>query len=90
VQVLDTSSVEETPGPKLVNLELQSARETLKHTTTPGGPVLSVTFTANNAPAGLTAVDNFQATYLQPLKIFDTAIEKIANVWVALFLVSVN
>ncbi|KAG2112309.1 uncharacterized protein F5147DRAFT_684598, partial [Suillus discolor] len=39
-----------------------------------------VTSAANNTPAGLTTADNFQTNYLQPLKNFDTAIEKIANV----------
>jgi hypothetical protein len=35
-----------------------------------------------NAPADLDVVDNFETTYLQPLKIVDAVLEKIANVWV--------
>ncbi|KAG2126845.1 hypothetical protein DEU56DRAFT_982878 [Suillus clintonianus] len=38
------------------------------------GPAISATSAANNAP------DDFQDRYLQPLIIFDTVIEKIANI----------
>jgi hypothetical protein len=34
-----------------------------------------------NAPADLDTVDNFESTYIQPLKIADTVLEKIADVW---------
>ncbi|KAG2052434.1 hypothetical protein BDR06DRAFT_997597 [Suillus hirtellus] len=81
-KVLDISSgVEETPGPKSPDAELQGAREALEHMKTFGGRAQSVTSVAANASAGLAAADDFQTNYLQPLKIFDSAIEKIADVW---------
>ncbi|KAG2128368.1 uncharacterized protein EDB93DRAFT_1108997 [Suillus bovinus] len=70
----------ETPCPKSTDDELQGAHEALEHMRTLGGPAQSVTSAADNAPAGLTTADDFNTTYLQPLKIFDTVIEKIANV----------
>jgi len=85
LQVLDTpSSVEEIPDPESVNPELRSAHETLERMKILGGPALFVTSTTNNAPAGLAAGDDVQTTLLQPLKVFDDAIEKIADVWAAL------
>ncbi|KAG2112303.1 uncharacterized protein F5147DRAFT_792167 [Suillus discolor] len=80
-KVLDIpSGVEEGIGSKSVDAELQGAHEASEHMKTLRGPAQSVTSAANNAPAGLTAADDFQTNYLQPLKIFDTVIEKIANV----------
>ncbi|KAG2057867.1 hypothetical protein BDR06DRAFT_969186 [Suillus hirtellus] len=78
------SGVEEGVDSKSVDAELQGAHEASEHIQTLGGPAQSVTSAANNAQAGLTAADDFQTNYLQPLKIFDTVIEKIANVWAAL------
>jgi hypothetical protein len=40
---------------------------------------------AKDGPQDLDASENFQSTYLQPLKISDTVIENPANVWVTLF-----
>ncbi|KAG2131616.1 uncharacterized protein EDB93DRAFT_1108078 [Suillus bovinus] len=81
IQVLDVpSGIEETPGPKSVGAELHGAHEALEHVKTPWRPAQPVISAVNTAPAGLTAVDNFQTNYLQPLKIFDTAIDKIADV----------
>jgi hypothetical protein len=37
---------------------------------------------AVNTPVDLDAMDNFETTYLQPLKIVDAVLEKIADVWV--------
>jgi hypothetical protein len=34
-----------------------------------------------NAPNGLDAVDNFETTYIQPLKIADAVLDTIAGVW---------
>ncbi|KAG2063610.1 hypothetical protein BDR04DRAFT_1123151 [Suillus decipiens] len=73
------SSVGENLDPKLVDTELHGAHEAFGCIKTLGGPAQFATSAAKDAPAGLTAADNFQSTYLQPLKIFDTAIEKIAN-----------
>ncbi|KAG2052621.1 hypothetical protein BDR06DRAFT_498477 [Suillus hirtellus] len=81
-KVLDIpSGVEETTGPKSVDAELQGAHETSGRMKTFGGRAQSVVSAAMNAPAGLAAADVFQTNYLQPLKIFDSTIEKIANVW---------
>ncbi|KAG1880417.1 hypothetical protein C8R48DRAFT_795856 [Suillus tomentosus] len=74
------SGIEEGIGSKSVDAELQGAHEASEHMRTLGGPAQSVTSAANNAQAGLTAADDFQTNYLQPLKNFDTVIEKIANV----------
>jgi hypothetical protein len=78
------SGAEEGHNPQSINAELRSASDGIYSMGLLGRPAASVTSTANNAPAGLTAADDFQTTYLQPLKIFDTAIEKIANVWAAI------
>ncbi|KAG1893238.1 uncharacterized protein F5891DRAFT_986085 [Suillus fuscotomentosus] len=75
------SGVDETSGPESVGTELQGAHEASEHMKTLGGRAQSVASIANNTLADLAAADNFQTNYLQPLKIFDTAIEKIANVW---------
>lgn len=85
VQVLDApSGVEETPDPQLVDAKLRGAREGTENMRLLGGHVTSVASTANNAPAGLAVADDFQTTYLQPLKIFDTVIGNLANVWAIL------
>jgi len=85
LQVLDTlSSMEETPGPESVNSEFRSAHEALERMKILGGPALFVTPTTNNASASFAAGGNVQTTLLRPLKIFDAAIERIADVWVAL------
>jgi hypothetical protein len=39
---------------------------------------------ADNGPAGLAAADNFETTYLQPLKIINAVLEKIADVCIIL------
>jgi hypothetical protein len=44
------------------------------------GHVISGASTAQNAPADLDAVYNFQDTYLQPLRIFDSVIGTLAEV----------
>jgi len=47
-------------------------------------PVITVTSTGQGAQEDFDTADTFQDTYLQPLRIFDTVIGKIADVW-ALF-----
>ncbi|KAG2109952.1 uncharacterized protein F5147DRAFT_760522 [Suillus discolor] len=79
-KVLDISSgVEEAPGPKPVDAELQDAHEASEHMKTFGERAQSVMSAARSAPAGLAVVDDFPTNYLRPLKIFDSAIEKIAK-----------
>ncbi|KAG2141160.1 uncharacterized protein EDB93DRAFT_1338661 [Suillus bovinus] len=74
------SSIEEIPGSKLVGDELQHAHQAVEHMDTVGGHAKSVASVPNKAQAGLAAMDNFQTTYLQPLKIFDTVIGTLSNV----------
>jgi hypothetical protein len=47
-----------------------------------GRNAASMASTAVNAPADLDAVDSFETTYLQPLKIVDAVLEKVSDVWV--------
>jgi hypothetical protein len=49
-----------------------------------GEHATSAASAANNSPADLAAADNFETTYLQPLKIVDAVLEKIADVWAIL------
>ncbi|KAG2055505.1 hypothetical protein BDR06DRAFT_995916 [Suillus hirtellus] len=44
------------------------------------GPVRSVVSAGRNAPAALDDMDNMEATYLQPLRIFNTVIGEVAEV----------
>jgi hypothetical protein len=74
----------EAPDAQLINAELQGAYDGTQGMGLLGRHAISIANTANNAPAGLAAADDFQTSCLQPLKIFDTAIEKIANVRAAL------
>ncbi|KAG2134918.1 uncharacterized protein EDB93DRAFT_838509 [Suillus bovinus] len=80
-KVLDVPcGMEETPGFKSVSAEIQGAHEALEHIKKPLRSAQPAISAVSNAPAGLTAVDDFQTDYLQSLKIFNTAIDKIANV----------
>jgi hypothetical protein len=60
---------------------LQNAKEGVKLMKPLSGHVRSGASTAKNAPADLDAAYNFQDTYLQPLKIFDSVIGALAEVW---------
>lgn len=85
VQVLDTfSGMEETPSFRSVYAELQGAHEASEHVKTLGGHALYVASAVNNAPASLAAADDFNTAHLQPLKIFDSVIVKVADVGAAL------
>ncbi|KAG1830145.1 hypothetical protein EV424DRAFT_1343722 [Suillus variegatus] len=44
------------------------------------GPIRSVASAGRNAPAALDDMDSMEATYLQPLRIFDTVIGEVAEV----------
>ncbi|KAG2356811.1 hypothetical protein BDR07DRAFT_418979 [Suillus spraguei] len=74
-------SVEEIPDPQLVNAGLRDAHEGVENMRPLGKHATSVASAANDGPKDLNAADNFQSTYLQPLKIFDTVVENLANVW---------
>jgi hypothetical protein len=85
MQVLNApSDAEEIPDPQLVDAELRGAHEGMESMRLLGGHFLSVASAAKDGPEDLKAVDNFQTTYLQPLRIFNNLIENLANVWVTL------
>ncbi|KAG1858945.1 hypothetical protein DFJ58DRAFT_913189, partial [Suillus subalutaceus] len=74
------SGVEEIPDTQSVDAELRGARERMKNMRLLGGHATSVASAAKDGPKDLDAADNFQTTYLQPLRIFDTVIRDLANV----------
>ena len=83
VQVQATASGrEEVLDPQLVGL--RDARKREDGAKQLGGHANTVASAVVDGPRDLDAADNFQATYLQPLKIFDTVIENLANVWATL------
>ncbi|KIK32409.1 hypothetical protein CY34DRAFT_19067 [Suillus luteus UH-Slu-Lm8-n1] len=74
------SGGEEGPDHQLAVAELQSARDGIKSVGLLGRHATPMASAGVNAPADLDAMDNFETTYLQPLKIVDAVLEKIANV----------
>jgi hypothetical protein len=84
-QVQAASSGEEgRPDPQLVDAKLQGARGGTQNMRSLGKHATSVASAIDTGPADLTAADDFETTYLQPLKIIDAVLEKIADVWVIL------
>jgi len=73
--------VEETPNSKLIDAELQGALEGMGSMRLLGKHATSVASAINNGPADLATADDFETTYLQPLKIIDAVLEKITDVW---------
>jgi hypothetical protein len=61
-------------------LALHNAKQAVKGMNLLSGPVESGVSAAQNAPADLEDVYNFQDTYLRPLRIFDNVIGKLADV----------
>jgi hypothetical protein len=72
------------PALKLVDAELQGARDGTQNMGLLNRHATSMASAAANAPAGLAAEDDFETTYLQPLKVIDVVLEKIADVWAIL------
>jgi hypothetical protein len=62
-------------------LALQNAKEAAKGMNLLSGLVGSGVSAAQNVPAILEDAYNVQDTYLQPLRIFDNVIGKLADVW---------
>ncbi|KAG2109015.1 uncharacterized protein F5147DRAFT_760830 [Suillus discolor] len=58
---------------------LQAAREDARKFKTLGGHAINVISAVRNGPADLNTASSFQDTYLQPLRIFDSAIRNIAE-----------
>jgi hypothetical protein len=82
VQVLDApSDVEEIPDSQLVDAEIRGAREGIESMRLLGGHFPSVVSAAEDGQEDLNAADNFQITYLRPLKIFDNVIGNLTDVW---------
>ncbi|KAG1811646.1 hypothetical protein EV424DRAFT_121915 [Suillus variegatus] len=80
-KVLDAPpGVEDIPDSQLVDAKLRDAREGVESTGLLGKHVASALSKAEDGPKDLTAAGDFQSTYLQPLKIFNTVIEELANV----------
>lgn len=61
-------------------LALHGAQEADKHMHSLSGPGVAVGSVLQNAQGDLDALDNFEDTYLQPLKIFEAVIGAIADV----------
>ncbi|KAG1896945.1 uncharacterized protein F5891DRAFT_982964 [Suillus fuscotomentosus] len=74
------SGEEEVPDTHLADAELQGALDRAHSMGLLGKHATSVASAADNAPAGLDAADNFETKYLQPLKIIDGVLDKIADV----------
>lgn len=75
------SGEEDEHDPQLVDAKLQGACDGTRSMGLLGKHATSIASDADNAPAGLAAMDDFETTYLQPLKIIDGILEKIADVW---------
>jgi hypothetical protein len=61
-------------------LALRDAKEAVKGMNLLSGPVGSGVSAAQNAPTDLEDAYHFQSTYLQPLRMFDNVIGKLADV----------
>ncbi|KAG2150643.1 uncharacterized protein EDB93DRAFT_1327918 [Suillus bovinus] len=79
-KILNTPGVEEIPDSQSVGAELRGARGGWEGTRLLGGHVTSVVSKVEDGPKDLATADDFQTTYLQPLKIFNTVIENLTNV----------
>ncbi|KAG1800406.1 uncharacterized protein HD556DRAFT_1033483 [Suillus plorans] len=78
------SGEEENLDTQLVDAELQGACDSTQNMGLLGKHATSAASAVDHAPAGLAAADNFETKYLQPLKIIDGVLEKIADVWAIL------
>jgi hypothetical protein len=81
-QVPAASSGVQIPDPQSVGAGLRDAREGVESMRQLGKHSTAVASAAKDGPEDLDAADNLQTTYLQPLRIFDSVIGELANVWV--------
>jgi hypothetical protein len=65
-------------------LALQDAQQAAKRMHPLSGPAITVVSVGQDAQADLDTADGFQDTYLKPLRIFDSVIGEITNVWTLL------
>jgi hypothetical protein len=80
VQVQDTSSgVEQCADPQTL---LREAKDTVEGMNLLSAPAKSGVSATQNAPADLEAAYGVEDTYLQPLRVFDSVIGSLADVWV--------
>jgi hypothetical protein len=85
VQVrVDSSGSGEGPDPQLVVDEIRGAREGMDNILLFRERNASVASKIENGPTDLDVADSFQSTYLEPLRIFNTVIKNLANVWATL------
>lgn len=75
------SGEEEGLDPQLVDVELQGACDSIQSMELLGEHAASMKSAAGNASASLAVADDFEAVYLQPLKMISSVLEKIADVW---------
>jgi hypothetical protein len=61
--------------------ELRDAQQAARRMHPLSGPAITVASVGQDAQVDLDTADNFQNTYLEPLRIFDAVIGKIADVW---------
>jgi hypothetical protein len=81
IEVQDAPPVlEQSTDPKLVYTALRNARDAADQMNTRLGPPGLVASEGQNGLADLDKTDNFEATYLKPLKIFDSVIGTLADV----------
>jgi hypothetical protein len=83
-QVQAASSGAEIPDFQLVDAGLRDAREGMASMRQLGKHTTAVASAAKDGPEDLDAADNFETTCLQQLKIFDSVIGELANVWATL------
>ncbi|KAG1840533.1 hypothetical protein C8R48DRAFT_679553 [Suillus tomentosus] len=85
VHAQDTPSrVDDSTKSQSAAVALQAAREDARKFKTLGGHAINVISAVRDGPADLDTASSFQDTYLQPLRIFDSAIRNIAEVWALL------
>jgi hypothetical protein len=65
-------------------LALRGAQQAAKRMHPLSEPAITVASAGQDAQADLNAADDFQDTYLKPLRIFDDVIGEIADVWTLL------
>ncbi|KAG1847347.1 hypothetical protein DFJ58DRAFT_483802 [Suillus subalutaceus] len=85
------SSTSAAPSPMEVTntqSELRGAQEFPMRMHPLAGPVITVASVGQGGEENLDAVDSFQDTYLEPLRILDNVISKIADVWICLSIVT--
>jgi hypothetical protein len=85
---LVVAQVHAAPSDAEVEADLQSVirdtQQAAKRIHPLSGPAITVASAGQDAQAEFNAVDDFQDTYLKPLRIFDTVIGEIADVWTLL------